>query len=201
VLIRYLSIEHFRGIDALEWFPHDGINCLLGPGDARKTTVLNAVAMLLDPRPPGQASEFDYYLRRLESGFRITAVIAGIEEAMAGQRVPPLRGWKDGKLRAIPDDGAEAVIVAKVTGTPELEINHTLESADGSAVMFSSLLRQQLLLARVATSDRASSELRLARGSMLERAVGGPGLRIWSGLARISPTATNPSARRIPNKS
>jgi hypothetical protein len=157
--------------------------------------------MLLDPRPPGQASEFDYYLRRLESGFRITAVIAGIEEAMAGQRVPPLRGWKDGKLRAIPDDGAEAVIVAKVTGTPELEINHTLESADGSAVMFSSLLRQQLLLARVATSDRASSELRLARGSMLERAVGGPGLRIWSGLARISPTATNPSARRIPNKS
>lgn len=194
MLIRYLKIEHFRGIDALEWLPDAGINCLLGPGDARKTTVLNAVAMLLDPRPPGQASEFDYYLRRLETGFSITAVIAGIEEALAGQRVPPLRGWKDGKLQPLPEDGAEAVIVARVTGTPELEINHTLETADGGTVMFSSLLRQQLLLARVATGDRASSELRLARGSLLERAVGGPGLRaaLATAVAQASASITPP---------
>jgi len=48
-LIRRLTIERFRGIEKLDWFPEPGVNVILGGGDVGKTTILDAIALLLSP--------------------------------------------------------------------------------------------------------------------------------------------------------
>ena len=50
--IRLLRIERFRGIEALTWRPGAGMNIILGGGDAGKTSILEAVALLLSPTNP-----------------------------------------------------------------------------------------------------------------------------------------------------
>ena len=45
--IRLLTIERYRGIKTLTWRPDDGLNLILGGGDVGKTTILDAVALLL----------------------------------------------------------------------------------------------------------------------------------------------------------
>jgi hypothetical protein len=57
VFIRRLRIRGFRGIADLAWFPEPGINCLVGPGDSGKSTVLAAIALLLSPAPGYSLSE------------------------------------------------------------------------------------------------------------------------------------------------
>ena len=43
----YLSIEGFRGIKALSW--HAAVSVVLGSGDVGKTTILDAIGLLLNP--------------------------------------------------------------------------------------------------------------------------------------------------------
>ena len=44
-----LIIERFRGIETPSWYPAVGVNVILGGGDVGKTTVLDAIALLLGP--------------------------------------------------------------------------------------------------------------------------------------------------------
>jgi len=43
-LILRLTIERFRGIETLIWYPEPGVNVILGGGDVGKTTILDAIA-------------------------------------------------------------------------------------------------------------------------------------------------------------
>lgn len=204
MFIRRIVIERFRGIRQLEWCPRQGLNCLIGPSDVGKTTVLNAIALLLDPRAPPQASEYDYNKRAVSGGFHIEAVLGGVDEAVKGERVPYLHGWKDGQLVGTPEGGAEPAIVAHVEGNSDLDIDHTLSTPSGERVNFSASLRRALLLARVSSGDRASNELRLGRGSLLERVVGVEGIRAQlaealatAGSALSVPPTTQEELRKL----
>ena len=42
-LIRLIEIENFRAIRKLRWLPGPGVNCLIGPGDSGKSTILYAL--------------------------------------------------------------------------------------------------------------------------------------------------------------
>jgi putative ATP-dependent endonuclease of the OLD family len=59
VVIKSLEISRFRGIRHLEWYPSASMNVILGGGDVGKTTVLDAVALLLSPTNSGVISESD----------------------------------------------------------------------------------------------------------------------------------------------
>lgn len=48
--IRHLRVENFRGTATLDWAPGDPFCCLIGPGDAGKSTVLDAVEAALSSR-------------------------------------------------------------------------------------------------------------------------------------------------------
>ena len=71
-----LSIERFRGITSLQWCPARGVNIILGGGDVGKTTILEAIALLLSPINPTNLSDPDYHDRQIEGGFSIDAVLS-----------------------------------------------------------------------------------------------------------------------------
>ncbi|WP_424178270.1 AAA family ATPase [Yoonia sp. TsM2_T14_4] len=48
--IRKIDIQNFRSIKSLSWCPSEGFNCLIGPGDAGKTTILDAIDLCLGAR-------------------------------------------------------------------------------------------------------------------------------------------------------
>ena len=48
-VIRKLTIQRFRGLETFDWHPVPGMNVILGGGDVGKTTVLEAIALLLNP--------------------------------------------------------------------------------------------------------------------------------------------------------
>jgi len=48
--IRKVEIRNFRSIRALDWLPSPGINCLIGPGDSGKSTILDAIDLCLGAR-------------------------------------------------------------------------------------------------------------------------------------------------------
>jgi putative ATP-dependent endonuclease of the OLD family len=48
-IIARLTIERFRGVASFTWQPAKGTNIVLGGGDAGKTTILDAIALLLNP--------------------------------------------------------------------------------------------------------------------------------------------------------
>ena len=59
--IRLVEIQNFRGIRTLRWSPREGVNCLIGPGDSTKTTILDAIELALNPRSYSFADDSDFY--------------------------------------------------------------------------------------------------------------------------------------------
>jgi putative ATP-dependent endonuclease of OLD family len=167
-----LSIRRYRGIEEFTWQPNAGVNCLIGPADTGKSTVLSAISLLLAPYPLGSCAEFDFYRRRLATGFEIEAYIGALDLAQLGaaQRAPILHGWANGAPQPLPENGAEPVLRCRVRGTPDLELVYELP-VDGLDTLppFTPALRRTLLLGRLAGEDRAARDLRLGTGSLLDR--------------------------------
>lgn len=180
--IRLLLIERFRGIEKLEWRPAPGINIIVGPGDSCKSTILEAIGALLSPAPNMNISEFDYFRREIDKGFVIEAALAvGDGAVVKSDRfpLPPLRGWREGELTDLPDEGgAEAVMVCRLTGTPGQEAVYEVIGADEETrVPLSRALRQRLGLMRLGIADRWDRDLRLVQGGALDRYMEGQQLR------------------------
>jgi hypothetical protein len=123
-----ISIERFRGIGSLIWHPTRGMNVILGGGDVGKTTILDAIGLLLSPANTG-ASDTDYYTRNIELGFAIEAVVSLPPGCGINHQFKPSWPWEwDGKDAAIPNtegDGkpaGEAVYKLRVRGTEDLDL-------------------------------------------------------------------------------
>jgi len=59
--IRKLEIRNFRAIRILDWCPSSGVNCLIGPGDSGKSTVLDAIDFCLGARRNLVISDTDFH--------------------------------------------------------------------------------------------------------------------------------------------
>lgn len=89
-----LSIERFRGILSLKWQPALGLNVILGGGDAGKTTILEAIALLLSPVNPTNLSDPDYHGRQIDLGFSIEGVLSLPLASGIGNQVKPCWPWE-----------------------------------------------------------------------------------------------------------
>lgn len=175
-----LELHRFRRFEHLRWHPGNGINCLVGPGDGGKTSLLDAIALLFSPAPGRPAVERDYHRRDVESGFEIAAVLGGLSDQLLGLvRPPALWGWTgpEHELRDLPTGDTEPVLQLLVRGTKHLEVEHRLRSPDGEELPFSAEKRRELGLCRVGDLAETARELRMARGSLLERTLGSDELR------------------------
>ncbi|MEX3943341.1 ATP-dependent endonuclease [Paraburkholderia sp. BR10937] len=76
--IAALWVVNFRGIRELTLVPHRGVNALIGPGDSCKTTILDAIDLLLAERQNVTFDDLDFYDGNPANAIRIWACIAGL---------------------------------------------------------------------------------------------------------------------------
>ena len=179
-----LTIERFRGITSLKWKPSRGVNVILGGGDVGKTTILEAIALLLSPINPTTLSDPDYHDRDIEAGFSIEAVLSLPVGAGMSSQMKPSWPWEwTGEEAAVPaleHDGklaGEPVYRVRVRGTEDLELAYEIVQPDGSADSFPVALRRAIGLVRLSGDDRNDRDLRLVQGSALDRLLSDKGLR------------------------
>ena len=59
--VRVVEVENFRAVKNLRWLPGAGINCLIGPGDSGKSTILDAIDLCLGARRSLSLTEDDFH--------------------------------------------------------------------------------------------------------------------------------------------
>jgi putative ATP-dependent endonuclease of OLD family len=145
--LRGVKITRFRGIKELRWFPNPGMNALVGPGDVGKTTVLEAIAMVLSPAPAWVASEHDYYQGDTAIPFSVELVIGSLnDDVLRSWSVAPIWGWNATAhtLSANPEEVThEGVIRVGVQGSSELEVSHYATDPSGGELPFSVSTRRK----------------------------------------------------------
>lgn len=179
-----LSIERFRGIGAFRWRPARGVNIILGGGDVGKSTILEAIALLLSPVNPTNLFEPDYHDRHIEAGFCIEAVLSLPPGCGVSNQIKPSWPWEwTGDVASVPSleaegkPASEPVYVVRVRGTEDLELAYEIAQPDGTTDSFPAALRRSMGLVRLGGDDRNDRDLRLVQGSALDRLLSDRGLR------------------------
>ncbi len=125
--IRHIEIKSFRGISSLEWAPSENMNCLIGAGDAGKTTILDAIALTLAPRYQANFDDADFFKGRHEQPIQLTITLGDLPEGFIAlaKYGEYLRGWDAGTQVIIdePDEGGGLEDVLSV----RLTVDQTLE--------------------------------------------------------------------------
>lgn len=170
--IRRIKISRFRGIRELIWTPSPGINCLTGPGDAGKSTILDAIATVFSAAPGRVASEYDYFEGSVSDGFRIEVVVGELsDELLRAWPVAPLWTWnaEDRIVQPDPDPTGESVLCVRARGTEDLEIEHVIVDPSEGEASLSPSKRHLFGLSTLGPATTAFRELRMSRGSLLAR--------------------------------
>jgi putative ATP-dependent endonuclease of OLD family len=180
--IRRLQIHNFRGIADLTWCPSPGINVLIGPGDAGKTTMLDAIALALSPQPSQAAADNDYRNGDTTLPFTIQVVLGNLSPELAARVYPPpLWGWNanDCELHPGPNEalGHEPVLNIQLAATSDLELVYQLLQPGNEPLSLSVPVRAAMGLWNVTATRASDAQLRMSRGSLLERALGREPLR------------------------
>ena len=185
-LICRLTIERFRGIERLVWCPASGVNVILGGGDVGKTTVLDAIALLLNPTNSTVISDADYLHREVDNGFCIEAVMSVPELCGINQQTKPAWPWEwDGKEPRLPNIAEQAgpsrdtrpVYRLRVRGTADFDLVYEILQPDDSTDHLSVAVRRRIGLVRLGGGDRNDRDLRLVQGSALDRLLSDKTLR------------------------
>jgi hypothetical protein len=160
-VIRKLVIERFRGIQRLEWRPAAGLNVILGGGDVGKTTVLEAIALLLSPTNSTTLSEADYWQREVSNGFCIEAVMSLPDRCGINQQARPAWPWRwDGRDPVLPDmDGVAAAVEnpvyrVRVSGSDQFDLSYEVVHPDDEVTHFSVTVRRSIGVVKLSGDDR-----------------------------------------------
>ena len=181
--IKLLKIARFRGINSMEWHPEPGLNLIVGGGDAGKTTVLDAISLLLSPAYFTPLTDTDYHRRTVEDEFLIEAVMALPPESEVHRQYKPFWPWEWDGTEAIvpnaegPSNSGDAVYRFRVRGTEDLEPAYEVLQPDGSVDNFIVTLRRSIGLVRIGSNGQSDRDLRLVRGSALDRLLSDRSLR------------------------
>lgn len=184
--IHKITIQRFRGIHSLTWLPAKGMNVILGGGDAGKTTVLEAIALLLSPSNTAVISEADYWARDSAQEFVIEAVMTLPDTTGIGSQSTFAWPWAWNGQDAIPPSAdeeedlaapGEPVYRVRVRGTAELELAWEVMQPNEESAHFSSAVRRRIGLVRMSADERNDRDLRLVYGSALDRLLADSALR------------------------
>jgi energy-coupling factor transporter ATP-binding protein EcfA2 len=81
VRIQHIEIRHFRGIKSLSWRVKGSFNCIIGPGDSGKTTILTALDYALSPRTSLAIDDSDFFNQDVRENIVIQVTLADWDES------------------------------------------------------------------------------------------------------------------------
>lgn len=173
--VRKLEIRNFRGIKNLCWAPSPGFNCLIGPGDSGKTSVLDAIDLCLGARRIVSFTDADFHNVDVSQPLSITVVLGALEDALKSIDAYGdfLRGYdaSKGELQEEPGSGLETTLCLRLTVAQDLEPIWTLESSRAAAKGLERNLkwtdRERLSPLRLGAGG--DSHLAWRRGSLLNK--------------------------------
>jgi putative ATP-dependent endonuclease of OLD family len=175
-VIRRLTIQRFRGIEKLVWLPDPGVNVILGGGDVGKSTILDAIALLVSANNPTGISDVDFWRRDTQPGFEIEGVMTLPEGAGINRQSKQAWPWHwNGNGPSVPNmdgepgDVSDPVYVVKLQANADFEVTYELIQPDDSVEHFNVAIRRSIGLVRLGGDDRNDRDLRLVQGSALDR--------------------------------
>jgi putative ATP-dependent endonuclease of the OLD family len=132
-LIRAIAIENFRGVKSLAWRPREGINCLVGPGDSGKSTVLDAIDYCIGARRSLQIADSDFCKLNIENPIRVAVTLGALPDELKtidGYGLY-LGGFNaaTGEVLPEPGSGLETVLTVQLVIESDLEPQWSLVSA------------------------------------------------------------------------
>lgn len=184
--IHKITIQRFRGIHSLIWLPEKGMNIILGGGDAGKTTILEAIALLLSPSNTALISESDYWARDSAQEFVVEAVMTLPDSTGIGSQKTFAWPWAwNGQDAVVPSADkdsdlsgpSEPVYRVRVRGTTELELAWEVVQPNDELDHFSTAVRRRIGLVRMSSDEGNDRDLRLVYGSALDRLLADNALR------------------------
>lgn len=123
--IVFIEIQNYRGIKKLDWAPTAHVNCLIGPGDSTKTTILDAIELALNPRSYMFADDSDFFNLDYKKPATITLTLASLpSEFRSDDRYGMhLRGLNatESKVEDEPNGNLEDALSVRVTIDQSLE--------------------------------------------------------------------------------
>lgn len=173
--IRKLDVQNFRSIRNLSWFPTPGINCLVGPGDSGKSTILDAIDLCLGARRTIQFTDADFTDLAVDAPIEITITLGALSDRLKTLDAYGLflRGFDaaSGKIEDEPETGLETVLSLRLTVGADLEPLWTLVSDRAAALGSERYLawpdRQDIAPTRIGSFSDVN--LSWKRGSVLNK--------------------------------
>jgi hypothetical protein len=169
--VHHVCVSNFRGIATLDWHPRNGLNCLIGPGDSGKTTVLDAISVTLAHRWNLTFSDADFYGGDPSNAIQIDITLTDLDSASLAKETfgECLRGLApDGTLHDEPVAGTDTAITIRLTVDASLEPAWWLVRGPSyEPRRISARQRQHLLVHRI--DETATEHLTWSRSSALAR--------------------------------
>lgn len=173
--IRLLEINNFRGIKQLRWAPAEGFNCLIGPGDSCKTSVLDAIDLCLGARRNVQITDADFHGLSVTEPLSISCTVGALADRLKNLETYGLylRNYlsETEEVEDEPASTGETVLTVNLTVGSDLEPVWSLVSARAADQGLSRNLswadRQAIAPTRIGAA--ADGNLVWRRGSVLNK--------------------------------
>lgn len=78
--IKHVEVRNFRGIKSLSWTVKGNFNCIVGPGDTCKTTILTAMDLALSPRSGISFDDSDFFSQDVSDDIVIQITLVDWDE-------------------------------------------------------------------------------------------------------------------------
>ena len=177
-VIRHVEVQHFRVLASLSWSPSPGINCLIGPGDAGKSTILDAIELCVGAKRTVQVTDADFHRLDHDTPIQIRVTVGGLPDSLKSLDAYGLylRGFDPltGEIVPEPGRGLDTVITIQLLIESDLEPQWSLVSeraaASGQARSLSWTDRVKLAPTRLGVFN--DMHLGWRRGSILNKLSG-----------------------------
>jgi putative ATP-dependent endonuclease of the OLD family len=124
-VIRKIEIANFRCLKTFSWQPSPGINCLIGPGDSGKSSILDALDYCLGARRNLQITDTDFHNLDVTNPISVAVTLGNLDDALKNidSYGLYLRGFDAtaGVLAEEPEAGLETVLTLEMTVEGDLE--------------------------------------------------------------------------------
>lgn len=173
--VRHIKIQNFRCIRDFEWRPAAGINCLVGPGDTGKSSILDAIDFCIGARRTLSFTDADFYRLNVAEPLIITVTVGELDDALKSMEAygAYLRSFNaaTGEIEDEPEAAAETVLSVRLKVGSDLEPIWTLVSDRAEATGQARFLAwsDRVRLAPTRVGALADHNLAWRRGSVLNR--------------------------------